>query len=140
MGLFGENENKTIDDYAEEGNSFFDLGKYDDAIDIWKLGLDAVSDPENAQSESVWFQTSIADAYFMQDKFSEAYDFLFEAKSNLSGEGYNNPFVMLRLGQCAYELKKEEYKEYLLRAYILAGEEIFEADDEKYFESIKDLL
>lgn len=47
---------------------------------------------------------------------------------------------MLRLGQCAYELNKEDYKEYLLRAYMLAGEEIFEADDEKYFESIKDLL
>lgn len=80
MGLFDENENKTIDDYAEEGNSFFDLEKYDDAIGIWKLGLDAVSDPENAQSESVWFQTSIADAYFMQDKFSEAYGFFSRPK------------------------------------------------------------
>ena len=44
---------------------------------------------------------------------------------------------MLRLGQCSHELGKEDAVEYLMRAYMLTGEEIFESDDEKYFDLIK---
>ena len=102
--------------------------------------MDSVPEPKNTREESVWFQTSIGDAYFMQGKYAEAYDVLFDAKSNLSGAGYDNPFVMLRLGQCAYELHREEFIEYLLIAYMLDGENIFKYDDAKYLESIKDLL
>ena len=47
---------------------------------------------------------------------------------------------MLRLGQCAYELGKQEAAEYLMRAYMLAGEEIFEDEDEKYFNLIRPLI
>ena len=55
--------------------------------------------------------------------------------------GVANPFVMLRFGQCCYELnKKEEAQEYLFRAYLLAGKEIFEEDDAKYFKCVEDII
>lgn len=133
-------EKKSTDDYAEEGNILFDNEEYDQAIKIWLEGLASLSKPINAQSEAVWFQTSIADAFFMQGKYEDAYPYLWDAKSNLSGEGYCNPFLMLRLGQCSYELGKEDAKEYLMRAYMLAGEEIFESEDEKYFDLIRDMI
>lgn len=136
MGAF----NKSIDELAEEGNALFDKGKYAKAIEAWQKGLDSLDKPLNAQSEAVWFQTSIADALFMQGEYEKAYTYLFEARSNLSGEGYNNPFVMMRLGQCSYELGKADAKEYLMRAYMLAGEDIFENDDKKYLEAIKALI
>ena len=138
MGLF--KKKKSTDDYAEEGNKLFDEGKYDQAIKIWLEGLNSLEKPLNEQSESVWFQTSIADALFMQEEYEKAYTYLFDAKSNISGDGYTNPFVMLRLGQCSYELGKEDAVEYLMRAYMLAGKDIFENDDEKYFELIKKLI
>lgn len=138
MALF--KKKKDIDKLAEKGNALFDNGRYNEAIAVWREGLDTLDKPLNLQSEAVWFLTSIADAYFSQGNFENAYAYLFEAISNVSGEGYTNPFVMLRLGQCAYELNKENAKEYLLRAYMLAGEEIFESDDEKYFEFIKDMI
>lgn len=138
MALF--KKKKSIDEFAEEGNALFDEEKYDQAIQIWQEGLNSLDQPLNAQSEAVWFQTSIADALFMQGKYEEAYGCLFDAKSNISGEGCNNPFIMLRLGQCSYELGKEDATEYLLMAYMLEGKEIFEDDDEKYFERIKDLI
>ena len=47
---------------------------------------------------------------------------------------------MLRLGQCSSELGKEDAVEYLMRAYMLAGKDIFENDDEKYFDMIKNLI
>ncbi len=46
----------------------------------------------------------------------------------------------MRLGQCSYELGRDDAKEYLLRAYMLAGEEVFEYEDPKYLGSIKDML
>lgn len=136
MGAF----NKSIDEFAEKGNALFDKGKYAEAVEVWQKGLDFLDKPLNVQSEAVWFQTSIADALFMQGQYEKAYVYLFEAKSNLSGEGYNDPFVMMRLGQCSYESGKDDAKEYLMRAYMLAGEDIFENDDEKYLEAIKDLI
>lgn len=138
MGLL--TKKKSTDDYAEEGNKLFDEGKYVQAIRIWLEGLDSLNKPLNMQSEAVWFQTSVADAWFMLGEYEKAYSYLCDAKSNISGEGYTNPFVMLRLGQCSHELGKEDAAEYLMRAYMLAGEEIFESDDEKYFDLIKNLI
>lgn len=51
-----------------------------------------------------------------------------------------NPFVLMRLGQSAYELNKDNSKEYLLKAYMLEGEAIFEDQDNKYLESIRNLI
>ncbi|WP_024857185.1 hypothetical protein [Ruminococcus albus] len=138
MGLF--TKKKTTDDYAEEGNALFDEGKYSEAIQVWLKGLDFLDRPLNAQSEAVWFQTSVADAWFMVGEYEKAYSYLCDARSNISGEGYTNPFVMLRLGQCSHELGKDDATEYLMRAYMLAGEDIFKSDDEKYFDLIKDMI
>ena len=103
MGMF--TKKKSTDDYAEEGNKLFDEGKYVQAIHIWLEGLDSLNKPLNMQSEAVWFQTSIADAWFMLGEYEKAYSYLWDAKSNISGEGYTNPFVMLRLGQCSYPFR-----------------------------------
>ena len=138
MGLF--TNKKSIDDYAEEGNELFEEEKYLQAISIWLEGLNSLNKPLNMQSEAVWFQTSIADAYFMLGEYEKAYPYLWDAKSNITGEGYTNPFVMLRLGQCSFELGKDDAAEYLIRAYMLAGDDIFESEDEKYFDQIKNLV
>ena len=131
MAFSNRFEKKTADAYAEEGNALCDQGKLSEAIEIWEQGLASLPRPINAQSEAVWFQASIGDAYFMQGQYEKAYGYLFEAKSNLSGEGAINPYVMMRLGQSAYELGKDVSREYLLRAYMLEGEGIFEGEDEK---------
>ena len=59
----------------------------------------------------------------------------------MTGEGYGNPFIMLRLGECCLEIGDEKNAlEYLLRAYMFEGEEIFAPDDEgedKYFEFLR---
>lgn len=129
---------KKTDLIAEKGNALFDKNEFEQAIEAWQKGLDILPKPINLQAEAVWFQTAIGDAYFMLEKYEESYTYLFDAKSNLSGEGCINPFIMLRLGQCSLELGKLDAKEYLLRAYLIAGEKIFDDTNEKYFEAIKD--
>ena len=126
------------DELAEEGNKYFDNNEYDKALEIWKRALDLIPEPKKRISETVWFLTSIGDIYFLQGKYEEAFDNFEDARNNLSGEGINNPFILLRLGQSAFELEKKELAtENLLRAYMLEGKEIFEEDDKKYFEFLK---
>jgi hypothetical protein len=49
-----------------------------------------------------------------------------------------NGFVHLRLGEDLFELKqKEKALDHLLRAYMLEGKEIFDGEDEKYFEFLR---
>lgn len=127
-----------LDMRAEEGNKYFDNNEYDKALEIWKKALDLIPEPKKNFSEAVWFLTSIGDIYFIQEKYEEAFNNFEDAKNNLSGDGINNPFILLRLGQSALELgKKELATESLLRAYMLEGKEIFEEDDKKYFEFLK---
>ena len=123
-----------LDKHAEEGNN----KEYDKALEIWVKALELIPEPKKNFSETVWFLTSIGDIYFMQGKYEESFNSFEDAKNNLSGEGINNPFILLRLGQSAFELgKKELATENLLRAYMLEGKEIFEEDDKKYFEFLK---
>ncbi len=127
-----------LDMCAEEGNKYFDNNEYDKALEIWEKALDLIPEPKKNFSEAVWFLTSIGDIYFIQEKYEEAFNNFEDAKNNLSGDGTNNPFILLRLGQSAFELgKKELATENLLRAYMLEGKEIFEEDDKKYFEFLK---
>ncbi len=126
-----------INELAEEGNSYYDSNKQK-ALETWNKALELIPEPKNIYSETVWFLAQIGDIYFNDKKYREAYKYFEDAKNNLSGEGYDNPFVMLRLGQSAYEIgNKEQALEYLLRTYMLEGKEIFEEDEKKYFEFLK---
>lgn len=127
-----------LDKLAEKGNKYFDTKEYDKALEIWEKTLKLIPEPKKNFRETVWFLTSIGDIYYMQGKYEEAFNKFEDAKNNLSGEGINNPFILLRLGQSALELRKNDLAtENLLRAYMLEGKEIFEEDDKKYFEFLE---
>ncbi len=50
-----------------------------------------------------------------------------------------NPFILLQLGQSFQELKEKDLaRDYLMRAYMIEGNEIFENEEEKYFDMISD--
>ncbi|MGX8773890.1 MAG: tetratricopeptide repeat protein [Bacillota bacterium] len=141
MGLFDAlKKRKSIDEIAEEGNSLCDQERYEEAIEVYKQGLQSLPEPLNAQSEAAWFQAAIGDTYYMMGQYDKAYKHLFEAVSNISGEYATNPFILMRLGESAYELNKDDYKEFLLKAYMLEGEIIFREEPEKYFKAISDIV
>lgn len=123
-----------IDELSENGNECMDEEDFDGAVDAWEEALALIPEPQNHYVQSVWLNASIGDAYFLQDDFRTALDHFLASKSNVEENVYSNPFIMLRLGECFFELAdKEKAKEFLLRAYLLEPEEIFDGEDEKYF-------
>lgn len=127
-----------IESMSEEGNGFFDDEDYENAIAVWKKALALIPQPQNIFAETLWLETSIGDAYFMLSDHENAMFHILNAKANIEENVYENPFIMLRTGQLYFEANDlEKAKEYLLRAYMLEGKEIFEGSKEKYFEFLQ---
>ena len=130
-----------LEELAEKGNQYEREKQYDQAMQVWMEGLSLIPEPQQFYSETVWFSASIGDVYFRKGMYQQAYEYFDKARGNLSGAGYQNPFIMLRLGECCYEIGDEKNAlEYLIRAYMYEGENLFEPDDEgeddgrKYFD------
>lgn len=128
-----------LDELAEQGNQYYDNeNNKEKALEVWKKALELIPEPKNIYSQTVWFLSSIGDIYFSDKNYEQAFKCFEDAKNNISGEGTNNPFILLRVGESAYELDKKELAvEALLSAYVLEGKEIFNEDDKKYFEFLK---
>jgi tetratricopeptide (TPR) repeat protein len=105
-----------------------------EAITLWEQALNLIPNPKQEYEAANWLYSSIRDGYFMLNNFEESAAYFTKAKFG----GYDNPFIMLRLGQSFYATNKlEEALEYLLRAYMLEGKEIFKGEDKKYFAHLK---
>ena len=133
-----------LDEFAERGNHLEEENQYEKAIQAWQEGLALIPEPQQLYSETVWFLAAIGDVYFQQALHAKAHECFNKARGNLSGAGYQNPFIMLRLGQCCLEIGDEKNAiEYLLRAYMMEGKELFEPDEDgnddglKYFNYLK---
>ena len=157
MGLFSKKKNEEVaideltpqiktklDELAQKGNQFEEEEQYEEAIQAWKEALSLIPEPQQFYSESIWFLAAIGDIYFQKKQYEKAHECFDKARGNLSGEGYGNPFVMLRLGECCLEIGDEKNAtEYLLRAYMFEGREIFEPDEDgnddgkKYFDYLR---
>lgn len=117
-----------IEKLSEEGNQLFDEDEFSDAIVKWNKALQMVPDPKKDWEAYVWLNASIGDAYYHDGEFRMAKDAFLEA---LNGpDGHSNAFIQYRLGQCEYRLDNAgRATEYLLRAYMLDGAAIFEAEE-----------
>ena len=119
------------DKLVEKGNLNKALLKYEEALNL-------VPNPKDEWEASTWIYAAIGEVYYVADENEEALDYFLEVLK--CPDGLGNPFINLRIGQCFYELNNvEKAREYLLQAYMIEGEEIFE-DDEGYLEVIIDLI
>jgi tetratricopeptide (TPR) repeat protein len=121
---------------CSEGDELVDASKFNEAIEYYLKALELVPSPKTDWEASTWIYTALGDTCFLKNDFDTAKHFLFDAMN--CPDGIWNPFINLRLGQCFYELNElNRAKEYLLRAYMYEGINIFQEDDVKYFDLIK---
>ena len=112
---------RAAEDYLVEGNTKEAYRKYKEALDI-------IPEPKTSYETATWILVSIGDMYFKNKQYEMARDYFFEAKN--CPNGVSNPYVLFRLGQSLVEMNDEsEAKEFLLRAYMLVGDDIFCDED-----------
>lgn len=135
MELSEELHNQIID-LSEQGESFLEFEKYDEALVKFQEALDLVPYPKKDWEASTWLYASIGDTLFSKQLYKESLNAFLDAYN--CPDGTNNPFVNLKLGECYFELEEfEKAKEYLLRTYMLEGDEIFEEEEEdKYINEL----
>ena len=128
-----------IQELCECGDDLTDLEQYEDAIEKYTQALNLIPEPKYYYEASTWVYTAIGDALFYLENYSHALNMFQEALK--CPDGIGNPFVLVRIGECFFETDSlDNAKNYLLQAYMVEGEEIFENEDEKYFEVIRDLI
>ncbi len=92
-------------------------------------------EPKDRWSAWTWLQSAIGDTYFFEGRWRDCQASFDQAVAG--PEGLGNPFIHLRLGQCALELGNElRAKDELLRAYMGGGREIFE-NEQKYLDFLE---
>ena len=124
---------KAMVELKEKGDLIANKGKYQDAITLYRQAYELLPIPRDEWEATTWILGIIGDAYFLDRRYSEAFETLNEALRAPGALG--NPFIHLRLGQCALEIHDyERAKDELMRAYMLVGQDIFLQDNPKYLE------
>lgn len=121
---------------SQKGDSYAENGDYPRALAAYWQAFDLIPEPKTDWEATTWVLAAIGDANFLGNDFQAGLDNLSNAMHCPGAIG--NPFLHLRLGQCQFELGNlDRAADELTRAYAVAGEEIFEEDDPKYFAFLK---
>lgn len=119
-----------------EGDAFAKNTAYEEAIAVYNRAWGLVPKPATDWEASTWIMTAIGDACFLGGYYQSGIEAL-EYAIHCPG-GFGNPFVHLRIGQCALEKEIDDLAtENLTRAYMLEGKDIFGADSPKYLDYLK---
>lgn len=115
-----------------DGDALAERRLYEEAITTYNRAWSLVPAPQTDWEASTWVLAAIGDACFLGGFFTSGTEAL-EYAMHCPG-GHGNPFLHLRLGQCALERGQDAVaSDHLARAYMLEGKEIFALDDPKYF-------
>lgn len=128
-----------IEALSEKGNQAADESNFDGAISKFLQAFELLPHPKEEWEASTWLLASIGDMYFQKGDYTSAKKYLNDAMN--CPDAVQNPFINLRLGQVLFETGEcEKSKEYLLRAYMMEGEDIFVNEEERYLDLIKYLI
>lgn len=127
---------KQIAELCAQGDDLVERQRFEEAFSHYRDALDLVPDPVEDWEAATWIITAIGDLYFVSGKFDKAM-VAFDDAIRCPG-GLANPFIHLRLGQCAFELGSEnQAADELTRAYMGAGLQIFDEQNPKYLRFLR---
>ena len=98
--------------------------------------LQLLPNQQNRWEAYTWICASLGETYFLGTRYEEAKKAFFDAMNG--PDGNTNPFILLRLGQTLFELgDMRSAQEYLARAHMLEGDELFVHEPVKYLTFLK---
>lgn len=125
-----------IDAICEEADLLFEEEKSVEAIAKYNEALTLLPEPIEEYEPSAWLISSIGDVYFFDEEYEKALGHFEHAMGCIDSE--DNPYLLLRAGQCYFELgQMQEAEDTMHEAYLIEGEEIFEEEEPKYWEFLK---
>ena len=128
---------QSVNELCEKGTSLSEVGEYQEALVCFQCALEKIPATYDHEEERVWILAAIGDTLFQLQQYSDAMEYLRRAYFYDPG----NPFINLRLGQCALESGCiHDAKEHLLKAYMAEGATIFEGESLKYLQAIKEQI
>lgn len=124
---------------SNEGNELLDV-QHDTykAYHMFESALELLPEPANEWEAFSWLQSSMGECKFIEKAYSEAYEHFRQAYNTLVPNV--NAYILLRIGECAFELQLEHAQEFLLQAYMVAGKDIFDGEDKKYYTVIETVV
>lgn len=127
---------KEVSKIYDKGDISMSRGEYENAVEIYKSALSKLPEPMEQWDEGKWIYVAMGNGYYMMKNYENALDCLLQA---LEYEDIsNNLFIILRIGQCYFDTDNmETAKEYLIKAYDMAGNIAFEREDPKYMKFVK---
>ena len=133
----GEELEDQLQELADQGSELFDAGDFEGAVRVWFGALQLLPEPYERWEQTEWFLVSLADAFWFLNGYEQVEAFAQEAVNVMDGAA--NPFTWLRLGQAQFELGKfDEALESLTGGFMLEGHELFEDEDSKYLEFLRE--
>jgi len=128
-----------ITQLSKEGDELAALGNDQAAYDKYSEAWDLVPEDKANWEASTWLLGAIGELQFRRGSFEKALNTYLRAVQCPNGLG--NPYIHLRIGQCQLELGNTNgASDNLTRAYMGAGEEIFEKEDAKYLAHLRTIL
>ena len=128
---------QTAERLTDKADRHFEMCELAEAIDCYGKVLRLISVKKELEEQTAWTLSAIGDCYFVMRDFKSALRHYIKA-FNLP-TGYANAYAQLRAGQVFYEQgNMEQARHYMLQAYLIEGDELFEDEDWKYFDLIKD--
>ncbi|MEK6511154.1 hypothetical protein [Myroides odoratimimus] len=132
-----EEKEDMIMSLLEEGDTYLENQKYNEATEKYLAGLELIPSPKEEHDIALHLYVALGDSFFNLRDFVNA-NYYYNSALRAPG-GLDNGYVWLGLGQSYYELQeKDKAKEALLGAYMLEGTEIFEGESSKYLKLISD--
>jgi tetratricopeptide (TPR) repeat protein len=121
---------------SAEGDAHAESGAHDAALRCYADALRLLPEPWEKWKAATWLLAAIADVHFSAKRFVAVRDAVSDAMHCPGAIG--NPFLHLRLGQACFELGElDRAADELIRAYMGAGDEVFEQEDDKYLAFLK---
>ncbi len=127
-----------IETLSKQGDDLYMEGEFEECLKVRKEALALIPQPQKLYLEAFWSEIFIGECYFKLEEFRQSLAHFLNAKRNIATNVDEHPILMLRLGELYFELDRfNEAEEFLLKAYMAEGKEIFETEEEKYFNFLK---
>jgi len=122
---------EVIKEHCAAGDELAESSRFEDAVAEYQKAWELIPEPRTAWNASTWVLGAVADACFLGGYKTSAREALEYAMACPGGIG--NPFLHMRLGQVLFDAGDlDSSADELIRAYMVAGSDIFRNEDERY--------